>query len=882
MHHLQAILDSTSQCVKLVARDGTLLFINHAGICLVEAESEKSICQQSLYPIVAPKYRAAFQAFNEAVCDGYSGGMEFEIIGLNGTRRWILTDAVPFTMENGEVVQLGFTQEITQRKQAEQALCESELRLRTIYNSTTDAFMLLNEQHFLDCNQAALKMFGCKTRAEFCTLHPSDLSPVLQPCGRSSRELADAKIAQVLAEGSSHFECVHKRLDTNATFPADVLLCSMNLQGKPVLHAVVRDITERKQAEQALLSSEKKYHSLIELAADAIFVADVESGKIIDCNQKACSLIGKDKQQIIGLHQSQLHPPEKLADYQVLFQQAAAEGKTLVPDVLVLHSNGYTTPVDISCNAFELDGKMVMVGLFHDISERKQFERELRLAKEIAEKANQAKSEFLANMSHEIRTPMNAILGFSDILNDLVTDATQRYYLDAIHRSGKTLLQLINDILDLSKIEAGKLELRLSEVSIKSICDDIAIIFRQNLDEKNIRFNIEIADNLPDYLLLDDIRLRQVLLNIVSNAAKFTHQGFIRISVAYKPSTNLPDFNNIEGLIDLIIDIEDSGIGIPPEQIESIFSAFTQQKNQSAHYGGTGLGLAICKKLIEIMGGSISVRSEIEKGSCFTITFLQVEICKQIEFKQIEQQRLANFLHFHPATLLLVDDIESNRLLIKAYLQPYSELQIIEAENAEQALTLVKAQPVDLIFMDKRLPDMNGDEVCQQIRAIPEKSAIPIIMITASAIVLEEQHSPFYNLQLNKPIGKSDLLSAMQTLLPLDNSVAINSLPLFNTTATATEEMPENWEELIELINSVYQPKIAAFINSGGLQIYAFIEIADELIQLAQQYHCDALANWANLFKNQAELFDVENLSKTLSRFDDVIGQLLTRTNLSS
>jgi len=497
---------------------------------------------------------------------------------------------------------------------------------------------------------------------------------------------------------------------------------------------------------------------------------------------------------------------------------------------------------------------------------------ELEIAKETAIAANHAKSEFLANMSHEIRTPMNAVLGFSDILNNLITDSTQRYYLDAIQRSGKTLLQLINDILDLSKIEAGKLELRYSEVAIKAICEDIAIIYQQKLNDNDIHFAIELADNLPAVLRLDETRLRQVLLNIVSNAVKFTHQGFIRLSVACKPSADRPSF------IELIIDIEDSGIGIPAEQVETIFSAFTQQTNQSVQYGGTGLGLTICKKLIEMMGGTISVCSQASKGSCFTLALPAVEICTFPSFTAGNESCLPSAsVRFQPATLLLVDDIESNRLLIKAYLYSYPELRIIEAETGAQALALIAAQDFDLIFMDRRLPDLDGDSVCQKIKAMPDKAAIPIIMITASALFLpEEQHSPFYNLQLNKPITKPELLFALQSLLALQDETKITASVV---TAAATDglvEQPqsvENWFELVALLRSHYLPQITKLNNEGGLQINDFIEIAEELLPLAETYSCQPLADWAMMLKNQAELFDITALPKTLSDFENLIKQ---------
>ncbi len=515
----------------------------------------------------------------------------------------------------------------------------------------------------------------------------------------------------------------------------------------------------------------------------------------------------------------------------------------------------------------ETDGSILWHGFISDITERKQVEIELHNAKEIAIAANQAKSEFLANMSHEIRTPMNAILGFSAVLNDLITDTTQRYYLNAIHRSGKTLLQLINDILDLSKIEAGKFTLQYTPVSVRALLADVGIIFSQKARDKNVDFSISIADNLPEFLLLDEIRLRQVILNLVGNAVKFTMRGFvkIRVSVNFIHST----------LVNLHIEISDSGIGIAKDQQEKIFSAFTQQDNQNVMFGGTGLGLSICKRLSELMNGTIHVTSKIGHGSYFTLNLQAVAVTKFAPQQQITSVS-ALPLNFRAARILLVDDLPINRELISSYLDDFHELVLVEAENGQQALSLAKQQVFDLILMDRRLPDENGDRVCEKIKALPEYADIPIIMISASVVNLANAQPPvFYQMQLNKPINKTDLLAALRLFLAPHEQTQ-KTTPAVNTLDSKPPPLtpdPEKYPALQALLEP-YQYNIQQINQSGGFDMSELLDIAEQLLRIAKHYQYHALDDWAAILKEQVQLFDIPHLSKTLTRFDELLKQL--------
>ncbi len=517
-------------------------------------------------------------------------------------------------------------------------------------------------------------------------------------------------------------------------------------------------------SQSALKETEGLYRSIFENASEGIFRSTAEEGRFLTVNPSMARILGYDSPEDI------LSKVEDIADElyvnpedRMRFESTLAkEGRVIGFETQLVRRDKSPVWVSISARSIPDDsgGVAHYEGSLIDMTERREKEKAKRESA-AALAASKAKSEFLANMSHEIRTPMNAILGFTDLLDPLVADPMQKSYLESIKISGKGLLALINDILDLSKIEAGKMEIRQEPVDIRSLAEEMRIVFSSQMAQKGIELITDLSPSLPGGLILDGARLRQVLLNLLGNALKFTDSGCITLSMAPAHWTGKSE------LLDLLITVEDTGIGIDPEAHELIFESFAQAQGNGSHArGGTGLGLSISKQLIEMMGGTVRVGSLPGQGSRFEIRLRHIQVATGYgAVQRVEAPIDAGWIR-EGARLLVADDLQVNRKLIREMFRG-RKVDILEADNGRAAVALAKSSLPDLVLMDIKMPVMDGYEAIEELRRDSTTRSIPVVALTAMGMREERDRilSAGFDSLLIRPFERTDFQAVVSGLV---------------------------------------------------------------------------------------------------------------------
>jgi PAS domain S-box-containing protein len=511
-------------------------------------------------------------------------------------------------------------------------------------------------------------------------------------------------------------------------------------------------------AGEEIQKSEEKYRSIIENMNLGLMEVDLE-GYILHPYQIFCEMTGYAAKEIIGKKVNDIFLPEEYKDYMVQQDIERLSGRSNVYEIEMLRKNGDRFWVMISGSPiYDIKGELVgSIGIHLDITYQKQLQKDLEKARIEAEKARDYEKEFLANMSHEIRNPINSVIGMANLFYDTPLNTEQLEYVDNIKYSADILLALVSDILDISKITEGKMELAPKVFSLRETINGLERSFDFKLKGKKLKFKVTYDNQIPDNVFGDNTFLNQILLNILSNAIKFTEYGEIHMEV------KLLEIH--KAIVRIQFVISDTGIGIESEKLEHIFDRFSQAGKVTKHkYGGTGLGLPITKQLVDLMKGSISVTSEFGHGTVFTI-MLPFE-------RTFRESTGTDSFHLHPgkirgANILIVEDNEINRLYLEKILDKLG-IQHMACENGKEAVELLENNLFELILMDIRMPEMDGYETTIWLRSHEHNpnSNIPIIALTASALLDEKQKAldAGMDFHLTKPFTPDQLVQALQTI----------------------------------------------------------------------------------------------------------------------
>ncbi len=772
---MQLMLDTMPLAAQIWSTDGQLLDSSLEAARLFEFDTIEELLSNfssSINPSTQPDGRDSAEVMQGVFLETLEKGTSHvEWLHINKSGENVPLDiTTALSALHGEIVILVFLKDMREHYANLEKLREADEYTRLMLDSSPLGALIWDKDfNLMYCNKALAVSFGLQEAKEFVT-HFLELIPEYQPDGQISLHVMQNALMQTLADGAAELSWMGKSI-TGEEVSCHVRTSRTKYQGEYIVTAYVEDLRESEAQKKKLEIAEQRTAAILDGVPLGISLLKSDF-TIVDCNDVAVELTGHDSRQAYM---------DDFAHVLAPIQPDGRDAATLIYDVLTktqkegkahcelmgmdVHKNEF--PLEVNTVSAHLEHEDLYIVYARDLRETKRMLKEIENSREAAEKSAQAKSEFLANMSHEIRTPMNGILGLLHLLSNTTLSAHQQDYLQKALFSTNELLRIINDILDFSKIEAGKLEMEYVPFTLHDICSELQSLLGHNLHKKGLACELEEGKHATTAIIGDPLRLKQVLLNLLGNAIKFTSAGSVSLIIESTLHSLPSQTQEQQQELQCKFIVKDTGIGLSQEQIAGLFTAFSQADSSvTRKYGGTGLGLAISKRFVEMMQGNIWVESTLGQGSSFIFTAVFSIAEAQEHTHPLQQPTQHAELAQHDEHLLLVEDNHINQLIAEELLKSGGYTLDI-ANNGQEAIDMlidkVDSKPYDAVLMDIQMPVLDGLTATQKIRQDARFAQLPIIAMSAHAMSGDKEKSLQHGMNdhITKPISPQILFTTL-------------------------------------------------------------------------------------------------------------------------